>query len=282
MILLSSAILHELLQIPIGPVSGVWLVVIGSAILAVAAGMWVFQGRLKDVKNIINKGFQTVEDGIKDNLLNPNAGIDRAKDTLDQVTGILDQVKLKIQTGKDIVVNNVVPTMHSAATIIRDDAAPILGTSASIIHGVHNTINIGIPNGVGMDDLKVWTLHLNYWHPFQTFANRLHDIDQHLSNIRDKTKDIGDNVDSAANKVADIAQHIDEVANRVQNISDNLKAVIPFVDTNLRNGLQDAVNLLAQTRGQLAQILQLISPQLVLILVIAGVLFIAAGVATLP
>lgn len=248
------------------------LITVGSAILAVAAALWFFQGRLKIVKDTIDKGFKIVEDAIKINLLDQNAGIDRATDTLNQVAGVLDQVKLNIRTGRDVVKINVAGTMHTTATTIRDEAAPILKDSSIIIHNVHNTVNIGIADGVKLDPPS-----LTYWHPLQDFANKLHDIDVKLDIMEDKAKAFANNIDTAANKVSDVGDQMNEISNKVENISNNLKAIIPFVDTNLRTQFQQSVDLLASTRGQLDQILQMITPQFIAAISAAGILLIAVG-----
>ncbi len=248
------------------------LITIGSAILAVAAALWFFQNRLKIVKDAIDKGFKIVEDTIRVNLLNPNAGIDRAANTLTQMAGILDQVGLSIETGRDIVKNNVAGSMRITATVIRDEAAPLLKDSSTIIHNVHNSVNIGIANGVSLDPLG-----LSYWYPLEDFAKKMHDVDSKLDKMEDKAKSFATNIDTAASRVSDVADQMTQISDKVENISDNLKAIIPFVDVNFRNQLEQSVGLLTTTRAQLNQVLQLITPQFIAGISALGAMLIAVG-----
>ncbi|HEX2558390.1 MAG TPA: hypothetical protein VHK86_08725, partial [Nitrososphaera sp.] len=90
-------------------------------------------------------------------------------------------------------------------------------------------------------------------------------------------KVFANNIDTAANKVSEVGDQMNEVSNKVENISNNLKAIIPFVDTNLRTQFQQSVDLLANTRSQLDQILQMITPQFIAAISAAGILLIAVG-----
>ena len=252
------------------------LITIGSAILAVAAALWFFQDRLKVVRDAIDNGFKIVEDTIRVNLLNPDAAIDKSADTLNQVAGILDQVTAGIRTGQSIVETNVAGNMRNTASIIRNEAAPILKDSSTIIHGVHNTVNIQIPNGVSISASPLGA-SLTYWQPLSDFSKKLHDIDVKLDTMEDKAKLFANNIDTAANKVSEVAGQMSEVSNKIENISNNLKAIIPFVDVNFRNQLEQSVNLLANTRSQLSQILSIVTPQFIASISVLGAILIAVG-----
>lgn len=250
------------------------LITVGSAILAVAAALWFFQDRLKVVRDTIDKGFKIVEDTIRVNLLDPGAAIDKSADTLNQVAGIIDQVTAGIRTGSSIVENNVAGNMRNAASLIRNEAAPILKDSGTIIHDVHDTINIGIANGVTLNPPG-----LTYWYPLGDFSKKLHDIDGKLDIMEDKAKIFANNVDAAANKVSEVAGQMSEVSNKTENISNNLKAIIPFVDVNLRNQLEQSMNLLTSTRGQLNQVLSIVTPQFIASISALGAALVAVGAA---
>lgn len=248
------------------------LITIGSAILAVAAALWFFQDRLKVVRDTIDKGFKIVEDTIRVNLLDPDAAIDKSADTLNQVAGIMDQVTASIRTGGNIVENNVAGNMRNTASLIRNEAAPILKDSSTIIHDVHDTINIGIANGVTLSPPG-----LTYWHPLGDFSKKLHEIDGKLDVMEDKAKLFANNIDTAANKVSEVADQMSEISNKVENISNNLKGIIPFVDVNFRNQLNQSINLLANTRTQLNQILSFVTPQFIASISALGAILIAVG-----
>jgi hypothetical protein len=213
-----------------------------------------------------------VEDTIRINLLDPGAAIDKSADSLNQVAGIMDQVTASIRTGRNIVENNVAGNMRNTASIVRNEAAPILKDSSTIIHNVHDTIDIGIANGVSLDPLG-----LTYWHPLGDFAKKLHDIDGKLDVMEDKAKVFANNIDTAANKISEVAGQMSEISNKVENISNNLKGIIPFVDVNFRNQLEQSVNLLTSTRGQLSQILSIVTPQFIASISALGAILVAIG-----
>jgi len=48
----------------------------------------------------INNAFKTIEDAVMVNLLNPNAGLDKATQVLNQVSNVLNQVKTDIRLGR--------------------------------------------------------------------------------------------------------------------------------------------------------------------------------------
>jgi hypothetical protein len=248
------------------------LITIGSAILAVAAALWFFQDRLKAVRDAIDQGFKVVEDVIRVNLLNPDAAIDRTADTLNQLAGILDQVTSSIQTGKNIVEVNVAGNMRTTASLIRNEAAPIMFETNSIIHNVHASINIGIANGVALDPPR-----LTYWYPLDDFSKKLHDVDEKLAAVGQKAQAFANNIDSAANRVSEVATQMNEISNRVENISTNLRAIIPFVDVNFRNQLDQSVGLLTTMRNQLQQILSIATPQFIAGISALGAMLVAVG-----
>jgi hypothetical protein len=250
----------------LGFVNGLPFILLGAALLAGAGALWMFQGRLKNISDAINNAFKTIEDAVTVNLLNPNAGLDKATQVLNQVSNVLDQVKTDIKIGKDIVINDVVPVMHASATIIRNDVGNPLESVGNFIIQVGNGIDIDIVGG----------------HPLHGLAQPLKDAGNDLEDIGDKCVDVGNKIDTAANKTHNVAQGMDTVANAVKTVSDDLAAIVPLVNTTLRNGLQSLVNNLAQGRNTINQVLGFVNNQLIVALAAAGILAIATGVALGP
>jgi len=250
----------------LGFVNGLPFILLGAALLAGTGALWMFQGRLKNISDAINNAFKTIEDAVTVNLLNPNAGLDKATQVLNQVSNVLNQVKTDIKIGKDIVINDVVPVMHASASIIRNDVGNPLESVGNFIIQVGNGIDIDV---VGS-------------HPLHGLAQPLKDAGNGLEDIGDKCVDIGNKLDSAANKTHNVAQGMDTVANAVKTVSDDLAAIVPLVNTTLRNGLQSLVNNLAQGRNTINQVLGFVNSQLIVALAAAGILSIATGVALGP
>lgn len=242
---------------------GLPLIILGFALLALALGLWMLKGKLVAIKNAIDTGFKTIEDGITANLLSPGSGLDRATDFLTKTSGMLDQIKTDMTDAKDVVVNDVVPIMQDSAQVIGKDVGQPVKATGSILTKVGKAIeNIPLLGGpIGK--------------PFEDAGNDLTDIGN-------KCIDIGNKIDDAAAKTSNIAQSIDSVSSEVKTVSDDFKAVVPLVNVTFRNGLQTVVNDLAQARNNLGQILSVVSNQLLVGLVVAGILFIAAGVALGP
>lgn len=240
--------------------------IIGAALLALALGLWMLKGKLAGIKNAIDIGFKTIEDGITTNLLNPNTGLDRATNFLNQTGGTLDQIRNDITTAKGVVVNDVVPIMQDSAQVIGNDVGQPVKSVGGFLLNVGNKIDIDILGA----------------HPLSAVAQPFKDAGNDLTNIGDECIDIGSKIDDAATKATSIANSMDTVSSEVKTISDDVKAIVPLVNVGLRNGLQQVVNQLAQTRNNLGQILQVVNNQLLIGLVVAGILFIAAGVALGP
>jgi len=93
----------------------------------------MFQGRLKNISDAINNAFKTIEDARNGQPSEPNAGLDKATQVLNQVSNVLNQVKTDIKIGKDIVINDVVPVMHASASIIRNDVGNPLESVGNFI-----------------------------------------------------------------------------------------------------------------------------------------------------
>jgi hypothetical protein len=250
----------------LGFVNGLPFILLGAALLAGAGGLWMFQGRLKNISDAINNAFKTIEDAVTVNLLNPNAGLDKATQVLNQVSNVLNQVKTDMKIGKDIVINDVVPVMHASATIIRNDVGNPLESVGNLI--------IQVGNGIDIDVVGA--------HPLHGLAQPLKDAGNYLEDIGDKCVDVGNKIDTAANKTHNVAQGMDTVANAVKTVSDDLAAIVPLVNTTLRNGLQSLVNNLAQGRNTINQVLGFVNNQLIVALAAAGILAIATGVALGP
>jgi hypothetical protein len=240
--------------------------VLGAALLALAYGLWTLKGKLAGIKGAIDSGFQSVEDGITTNLLSPGAGIDRATDFLNKTAGVLDAAKADITTGKDIVLNDVVPIMQDSSTILDTDVGPPVQDVGGFLTKVGNAIDIDILGA----------------HPLHAVAKPFKDAGNDLTDIGNKCVDIGNKIGDAATKVTNAANSMDAVANEVSTVSNDVKALVPLVNVSLRNGLKKMVNDLGQARASLGQLLQVVSGQAIAGLVVAGILLIAAGVALGP
>lgn len=253
------------------------LVMIGVGLLALAGALWLFRGRLMAILGAIDSGFKIVEDAIKINFLDTNAGLDRAKIIISETSTVLNSVQTSIRYGGNIIQTDIVVTMNSAGTALTDDVAPTLVTAGDIIHGGH-----GVLQAIGLD-VDPLSIH---WHPFGTqsdtasFVGKLHVVDTHVTGISNTSKNIGMGIKNAAVKLTEINGEITNIANSVQNISTSIAGLIPFIDTNLRGGFQNAVNLLGQTRANLSQILGVISPTMIALLSVSGVVFVIVGIMT--
>ena len=253
------------------------LIMVGISILAFAAALWMFRGRLVAILGVIDGGFKIVEDAIQINLLNNNAGLDKTKSILNETSTILNDVQSSIRIGGNIIATDVVGTMNTAGDTMVNEVAPTLATSHQIIHEGH-----GVLEGIGLDVDAVGI----HWHPFgtqndsTTFVGKLHVVDTHVSGMSNTSKNIGNNIHDTANKLSNINAKLINVADGVQNISTNISGLIPFIDTNIRNGFQNAVNMLQQTRTNLSQILGIINPTLVVLLFVSGIVFVVVGTIT--
>lgn len=243
---------------------------VGVALLALAVALWMFRGRLMAVLGVVDSGFKIMEDAIQINLLNNNAGLDKTKSILNETSTILDDVQISIRDGGSIIAVDVIGTMNLAGDAMINEVAPTLATSSGVIHEGHTVLQ-----GIGIDSLN--------WHPFgtqgdpTTFVGKLHLVDTKVSDMSATSNNIGNNIYDTANKLSDINTKLINIADGVQNISSNISGLVPFVDTNLRNGFQNAVNLLQQTRTNLSQILNIINPTTVLLMFISGSIFIVVG-----
>lgn len=250
---------------------------IGVSLLAFAAALWMFRGRLMAVLAAIDGGFKIVEDAIQINLLDHNAGLDKTKSILSETSTILNDVQSSIRIGGNIIATDVIGTMNEAGDAMVNEVAPTLDTSHNIIHQGH-----GVLESIGLD-VDALGIH---WHPFgtqndaTTFVGKLHVVDTHVGSMSSTSATIGNSIYDTANKLSDINAKLINVADGVQNISTNISGLIPFVDTNIRNGFQNAVNLLQQTRTNLSQILGIINPTMVLLLFASGIIFVVVGTIT--
>ena len=250
---------------------------IGVSLLAFAAALWMFRGRLVAILGAIDNGFKIVEDVIQINLLDHNAGLDKTKSILNETSTILNDVQTSIREGGSIIANDVVGTMNDAGNTMINDVAPTLTTSSTIIHEGH-----GVLQSIGLD-IDALDIH---WHPFgtqgnpATFVGKLHVVDTHVSAISSISTTIGNNIHDAANKLSDINTKLINIADGVQSISTNISGLIPFIDTNLRNGFQNAVNMLQQTRTSFTKVLNIINPTMVILVFVSGTIFVVVGVLT--
>lgn len=253
------------------------LIMIGIAIVAFAVALWMFRGKLMAVLGVIDSGFKIIEDTIQINLLNNNAGLDKTKTILSETSTILNDVQSSIRIGGNIIATDVIGTMNTAGDAMVNEVAPTLATSHQIIHEGH-----GVLEGIGLDVGAVGI----HWHPFgtendpTTFVGKLHVVDTHINDMSNTSTSIGNNIHDTANKLSDINAKLINVADGVQSISTNITGLIPFIDNNIRNGFQNAVNLLQQTRTSLSQILGVINPTMVIALFVSGVVFVIVGTIT--
>lgn len=253
------------------------LIIIGVSLLAFAAALWMFRGRLVAILGVIDNGFKIVEDAIQINLLDHNAGLDKTKSILNETSTILNDVQSGIRDGGSIIAIDVVGTMNSAGNTMINDVAPTLTASGTIIHDGHSVLQ---SIGLDVDPLDI------HWHPFgmqtdpNSFVGKLHVVDTHVNGMSTTSKTIGNSIHDAANKLSDINTKLISIADGIQNISTNITGLVPFIDTNLRNGFQNAVNMLQQTRTNLTQVLNIINPTMVILIFAVGGVFVAVGTVT--
>jgi small nuclear ribonucleoprotein (snRNP)-like protein/uncharacterized protein YoxC len=253
------------------------LIMIGISIVAFAVALWMFRGRLMAVLGVIDNGFKIIEDTIQINLLDNNAGLDKTKSILSETSNILNDVQSSIRIGGNIIAIDVIGTMNTAGDAMVNEVAPTLATSHQIIHDGH-----GVLQSIGLD---IGGLDI-HWHPFgtendpHTFVGKLHAVDTQVNAMSNTSTNIGNNIYDTAHKLSDINAKLINVADGVQNISTNISGLIPFIDTNIRNGFQNAVTLLQQTRTSLSQILGVINPTMIIALFVAGIGFVIVGTIT--
>jgi len=104
-------------------------IIIGIGLCTLAGALWLFRGRLLAVLDAINAGFKIVEDTLKVNLLDSNAGLDKAKFILNETSTMLNNVKTGIMDAGSIIQNNIVGTMNSTGSTMINDVKPVLAVA---------------------------------------------------------------------------------------------------------------------------------------------------------
>jgi len=260
---------------------------IGVGLCALAGALWLFRGKLLAVLDAIDAGFKIVEDTLKVNLLDSNAGLDKATFILNETSTMLNNVKTGIRDAGSIIETNIVGTMNSVGNTMINDVKTVLATSSKIIHDGHVVLE-----GIGLDIDPPGDVFDIHWHPFgkalkpngtvddSNLVGKMHLVDIHINSISNTSQIVGNQMKSAATKLSEINGKLINVADGIQNISVTISGLIPFVDTNLRGGFQNTVNMLQQTRTSLAQILGVISPTMIILLSVSGGLFVTVGILT--
>lgn len=250
--------------------NGISLIMLGIVLFTLAYFLRKFQSKLTDITTAVDKGFATIEQGITDNLLKRGTGaLDVVTSTLTQVSGVFNQVGDEVLLAKSYVRNDVVGALDEFGNIIGNDIATPLNDAGIKLVYIGGKIDVAIPVPLNDD-----------WHPFAEVAQPFNDTGTYLQSIANKCWAIETSVSAVESKLIRASLKLNDVSTRVKSISTQVNDIIPYVDTNFRNGVTLTITELEHARTNLdSLLLKIVNNQWIAGLAAAGITLIIAGAA---